>query len=122
MGHTQKISVNIGDPAGEFSFRAPTMEDYTEERAGTSNIQQRKRPGRPKSGGAQEEQNKTITQDQEDQFEQDNTLEPEVQEGNFEPMEPAGEFSSPGIKGSQIKDPGVQRQKREGPASTPSGV
>ena len=81
------------------------MEDYTEERAGTSNLQQKKKPGRPKRGGAQEEQNRTVTQDQEDQFKQDNRLEPEVQEENFEPMEPAVNLARQASKDLKLKIP-----------------
>ena len=102
---SQIISVNIGDPAEEVSIRAPTMEDYTEERAGTSNTQQRKRPGRPKRGGAQDEQNRTVTQDQEDQFEQDHMLEPELPEGNFEPVEPEVNSARQASKDLKLKIP-----------------
>ena len=81
------------------------MEDYTEERAGTSNLQQKKKPGRPKKGGVQEEQNRTVTQDQEDQFEQDIRLEPEVQEENSEPMEPVVNLARQAAKDLKLKIP-----------------
>ena len=82
------------------------MEDYIEERVGTSNLQQKKKPGRPKRGGVQEEKNRTVTQDhEEDQFEQDNKLEPEVQEENYEPMEPVVNLAQQAANDLKLKIP-----------------
>ena len=91
------------------------MEDYTEERAGTSTLKQKKKSGRPKKGGVQEEQNRTVTEDQEDQFEQDIRLEPKIQEENSEPMEPAVNLARHASKDLKLKIPEFRGKRGRDP-------